>query len=149
MKTELNNEITDKINALTEQEWSELQDLYERVLAHKGSFSETGGGQRLPSGTIQMPYMIEKPIVSEVRKFFIDKGLIVVFDWAHWDEGKTMFRQNTEDRFKDTSLEDTVKLFTAVMRNDRFYDGAWADLFESGDAAKLLFRLLSYEPTNP
>lgn len=57
-----------------------------------------------------------------------------------------MFRVAEEDRFKDSSLEDTVKLFTAILRNDRFNDGAWADLFESGDGQRLLKRLLDFKP---
>lgn len=141
-------EITDKINALTEQDWLELYGLYERVLAHKDNFSEIGGGQEIVEGVIEMPYAIEKPIVSEVRQFFIIKELVVAFNWAKWDEGKAMFRVAEPDRFKNITLEDTVKLLTAIMRNDRFNDGAWARLFESGDAAKLLCRLLGYKPIN-
>lgn len=141
-------EIIDKVNALTEKDWSELQTLYERVVSHKSSFSEMGGGKELSDGVIEMPFTIEKPIVSEVRKFLSDKRLIVMFDWSHWDEGKAMFKVTKEDRFKNISLEDTVKLLTAIIRNDRFCDGTWADLFESGDAAKLLYRLLSYKPQN-
>lgn len=139
-------EITDKINALTDQDWSELQDLYERVLAHEADFSEMGGGQEIEPGVIEMPYTIEKPIVSKVRQFFVDKHLQVMFDWSHWNEGKAMFRVNEGNRFKDISLEDTLKLFTAVLRNDRFCDGAWADLFEDGDAQKLLKRFLDFKP---
>jgi len=139
-------EISDKINALTEQDWSELQDLCERVLAHKDSFTEMGGGEEIEDGVIEMPYTIEKPIVSEVRQFFVDKHLQVMFDWSHWNEGKAMVRVNEADRFKDISLEDTVKLFTAILRNDRFNDGAWASLFENGDGQRLLKRLLDFRP---
>lgn len=138
-------EITDKVSKLTDQDWSELQSLYERVVSHKGSFSEMGGGEDLEDGSMSMPYKIEKPIVSEVRQFFVDKHLQVMFDWSHWDEGKAMFRQKPEARFRDTSLEDTIKLFIAVLRNDRFCDGVWAALFENGDAVKLLERLLQFE----
>jgi hypothetical protein len=139
-------EITDRVNAFTEQDWLDLQGLYERVLAHKGSFSEMGGGGEFEEGVIEMPYTIEKPIVREVRQFFVDKHLQVMFDWSHWNEGKAMFRVNEADRFKNISLEDTVKLFTAILRNDRFNDGAWADLFENGDGQRLLKRLLDFRP---
>lgn len=43
-------EIKDKINALTEQDWLELEDLYERVIAHEDDFSEMGGGQEIEKG---------------------------------------------------------------------------------------------------
>lgn len=139
-------EITDKINALSDQDWLELQALCERVRAYEGDFSEMGGGQKLPDGAIEMPYTIEKPIVGEVRQFIVDKHLQVMFDWSHWNEGKAMFRVAEEYRFKDIGLKDTIKLFTAVLRNDRFCDGAWADLFENGDGQRLLKRLLDFKP---
>lgn len=139
-------EITDTINALTEQDWSELQDLYKRVIRHKGSFYEMGGGQEIEKGVIEMPYTIEKPIVLDVRKFFYSKSLVVPFDWSEWDEGRAMFRQEGESKFDDISLADVIKLFTAVIRNDRFCDGAWAGLFENGDAQRLLKRLLDFKP---
>lgn len=139
-------EITEKVSNLTDQDWSELQALYERVVSHKGSFSEMGGGEHLEDGSMNMPYTIEKPIVNEVRQYFVDKHLQVMFDWSHWSDGKAMFKQKPEDRFKDISLEDTVKLFTAVLRNDRFCDGAWAALFENGDAKRLLKHLIELKP---
>jgi len=144
----IETEITDRVNALTAQDWSELEVLYERVVRHTGSFSEMGGGQEIEKGVIEMPYTIEKPIVSEVRRFFLDKHLIVMFDWSHWNEGKAMFKVSEAERFKGISLEDTVKMFTAVMRNDRFCDGAWADLFENGDSQRLLKRLLAFKPVS-
>lgn len=35
----LETEITDKVKALTAKDWQELQGLYRRVTAHKGSSS--------------------------------------------------------------------------------------------------------------
>ncbi len=71
---------------------------------------------------------------------------MIDFDWAHWDEGRAIFARNGEDKFEDISLEDTLKLFTAIMRNDRFNEGAWGRLFESGDGIKLLKHLLTFNP---
>ncbi len=148
MDTNVDKEITDKINTLTEQDWAYLEDLYLRIINHKGRFSEDGGGQEIEPGVIEMPYTIEKPIIIEARQFFLDKHLIVMFNWSRWDEGKAMFRVDEKDRFKDTSLPDVIKLFTAVMRNSRFTDGAWAALFENGDGQRLFKRLLELKPTS-
>lgn len=146
MDKQLNQEIQDKINALTPQDWQELEDLYQRIINHSGSFSEDGGGEEIEPGVIEMPYTIEKPIIIEARQFLLNKHLIVMFDWSRWDEGKAMFRVNEEERFKDTSLPHVIKLFTAVMRNSRFTDGAWADLFNNGDGQRLFKRLLDFKP---
>lgn len=147
METELENEIVEKVKALTEQDWQDLEDLYQRLMSHKGTFSEMGGGQEVEPGVIEMPYTVEKPIVIEARRFFLNKHLIVPFVWSKWEEGKAMFRVNEEDRFKEISLPDVIKLFIAVMRNDRFADGAWADLFENGDGQRLFKRFLDFRPS--
>lgn len=146
MNTELENEITQKITAFTEQDWAELEDLYNRIINHKGSFSEIDGGKEIKRGVVQIPYTIEKPIVSEARTLFLNKHLMIGFDWPHWEEGKAMFRVDEENRFKDITLTDVIKLFIAVMRNDRFCDGAWVDLFDSGDGQRLLKRFLDFKP---
>lgn len=142
----MEKEINTKVSALTPENWSELQDLYERVIKHKGSFLSEGGGEEIEPNVIEMPYTIEAPIVAEARKFFYDNGLVIPFDWSEWSEGRAMFRKEGEDKFNNTSLTDVIKLFTAVIRNDRFNDGAWADIFETGDGAKLLKQLLTFKP---
>ncbi len=147
METELENEITQKVNALTSQDWQELEDLYQRIISHKGTYSEDGGGQEIEPGVIEMPYTIEKPIIIEARQFLLSKHLIVMFNWSRWEEGKAMFRVNEAERFRDISVVDVLKLFTAVMRNSRFSDGAWANLFENGDGQKLFRRFLDFKPT--
>jgi hypothetical protein len=146
MEVKLQNEIQKRVNAFTEQDWRELEDLYNRIISHKGSFYEIGGGQELTNGAIEMPYTIEKPIVIEAREFFMSKQLIISFDWARWSEGRAMFGVNEADRFTNASLPDVIKLFMAVMRNDKFCDGAWAALFESGDGRRLFRRLLDFRP---
>ncbi len=147
-KDKLEEEIDEKVSMLSASDWTELERLYNLVINHHGSFSRMGGGERIEPGVISMPFTIEKPIVSDVRKFLLDKHLIVMFDWSHWDEGKAMFRVDENERFKNISQVDVLKLFTAVMRNDRFSDGAWADMFENGDGKRLMSRLLEFKPHN-
>lgn len=149
MEIDIKQEIKEKMKAFTAQDWAELEDLYNRLIRHKGSFSEIGGGQEIEPNVIQMPYTIEKPIVIEARNFFLNKNLIIPYDWSHWEAGKAMFRVSEEARFKDIGIADVIKLFIAVIRNDRFADGAWAGLFENGDGQRLFKRFLDFKPTNP
>ena len=148
MDIELENEITQKIEALTQNDWQELEEFYNRLVNYNGRFSKVGGGQEIEPGVIEMPYTIESPIVNEARELILNKHLIVMFSWSRWEEGKAMFRASEEDRFKDISLPDVIKLFTAIMRNSRFSDGAWADLFENGDGQRLFKRFLCFKPTS-
>lgn len=85
------------------------------------------------------------PIAYEAMKFLYDNDLIIDFDWGEWDEGREFFKNKNPDKYNTLNKEWVLKLLTAVARNDRFCDGAWAGLFESGDAQKLFKRLLEIE----
>ena len=85
------------------------------------------------------------PITSEAMKFLYDNNLIVDFDWGSWNEGREFFKNNNPNKYDSIDRETVLKLLTAVARNDRFCDGAWAGLFENGTAQKLFQRLLEIE----
>jgi len=85
------------------------------------------------------------PIACEAMKFLYDNDLIITFNWADWDEGRDFFKNRNPNKYDNLDKEWVLKLLTAVARNDRFCDGAWASLFESGDAQKLFTRLLEIE----
>ena len=59
--------------------------------------------------------------------------------------GRDFFKNKNPDKYNTLNKEWVLKLLTAVARNDRFCDSAWAGLFESGDARKLFKRLLEIE----
>lgn len=141
---ELAKEIEERLELLTKEDWKELEGLYKRVLKQKGSFYKVGG-KRLSKHVVEMPYAIEAHIVKDVRCFFYDKNLVIPFDWGSWDEGRTMLQKQGKNKFNDLILSEVIKLFTAIIRNDRFCEGAWAEFFESGDAAKLLKRMLYFK----
>lgn len=85
------------------------------------------------------------PITYEAMKFLYDNNLIITFNWSDWDEGRNFFKNKNQNKYDALNKEWVLKLLTAVARNDRFCDGAWASLFESGDAQKLFKRLLEIE----
>lgn len=85
------------------------------------------------------------PIAYEAMKFLYDNDLIIDFDWSEWDDGREFFKNKNPDKYNTINKEWVLKLLTAVARNDRFWEGAWAGLFENGDAQKLFARLLEIE----
>jgi hypothetical protein len=126
-----------------------LRGLVTRMDAFRGPWATTGGGERIDERTIIMPWVDMDELAFEAMTFLYDNNLIVgfdgssmTFDWATWDEGRAIFRDPASDRFDQ---ETVLKLLTAVARNDRFNEGAWASLFEEGDAQKLFRRLLEIE----
>lgn len=126
----------------------ELEKLLEMIDAHKGPWGTVGGDEKNKKGYTQMPYWIESDIVNEARDYFYKNGLMVNFDWPAWDEGREFFKNEDPEKYDKLDKEWVCKLLTAVVRNDRFFDGAWVGLFESGDAQKLFRRLLEIEKGN-
>jgi len=122
-----------------------LQLLVYRIESHSGSWGEWKGGEKTESGAIQIPYVVEAPILTEARQFLNDNELTIVFDWPNWQEGRDFFKSEDPEKFDKLDQETVLKLLTAVMRNARFNEGAWVSLFESGDGQKLFARLLELQ----
>ncbi len=64
-------------------------------------------------------------------------ALLVNFDWVNWDEGRAMAADIDFD-FDRVDIPTLCKIMTAVIRNDRFCDGALVLAFESGLMPKIL-----------
>ena len=126
---------------------SDLEKLVSKIENHNGPWLERAGGEELEGGVIQIPYVIADQVALEALSFLYDNELIINFNWSKWDEGREIFASKDENKFDMLDRDTTLKLLTAVARNNRFNDGAWASLFESGDAEKLFKRLLELEGT--
>jgi hypothetical protein len=126
-----------------------LRDLVVRMDAHTGPWSTVRGGEQTSEHTFNMAWVETVDLAGEALRFLYDHGLMIKFDWMEWDEGRDVLHHHTEDRFDRLGRETVLKLLTKVARGDRFYDGAWAELFESGDAQKLFRRLLEIESGTP
>lgn len=121
---------------------ADLEKLIAGLNAHDGPWGKWKGGEKTETGAIQFPYVVEVPIVSEARRFLTDNKLSITFDWPNWQEGRDFFKSEDPDKFNKLDQETVLKLLTAVMRNARFNEGAWVNLFENGDGQKLYMRLL-------
>jgi len=106
---------------LTEEKISELHDLLEKIEKRDEEWNE---------------------LAYNAKKFLYDNNLIIVFDWVKWDEGRDFFKEDDPNKYNNLDREYTLKLLTAVARNDRFCTGVWCNLFKSGTALKLFKRLL-------
>ncbi len=124
---------------------TELNELVTNLNTFGGSWGEWKGGEKTESGTIQIPYVVEAPILTEARQFLNNNELVVTFDWPNWQEGRDIFTSKDPEKFDNLDQETVLKLLSAVMRNARFNEGAWVNLFESGDGGKLFQRLLELQ----
>ncbi len=119
-----------------------LKLLIKSIDDYKGKWSED---RSTKNENIIDYYLWSAPITFDAMKFLYDNNLIIDFDWSHWDEGREFYKNDDPNKYNSLDRELVLKLLTAVARNDRFNDGAWAALFESGSAQKLFTRLLEIE----
>jgi hypothetical protein len=117
--------IKNEIEGLTRQDWQPLFDLIPEIESTT-KFSESFGMYSAPA-----------PIVDQFLEIVYSIPIIVDFDWPSWDEGREMGRDPGFD-FDSVDLLSKCKLITAVVRNDRFCEGALASAFESGLILKVL-----------
>ena len=116
---------------LTDEKMIELQSLIEEIEKFDGKWLKINNES----------YAFTNELAINAMKFLYDNKLIIDFDWIKWDEGRSFFKNNDPNKYDNIDREFTLKLLTAVARNDRFCDGAWGNLFESGTAL-ILFKKL-------
>jgi hypothetical protein len=115
-----------------------LQFLPRFEVPNREFVKEWGGGEATPDGkAIQVPYPI---YCDDVHEFYRLAGQ------THWSdfgynprEAHTMLSQ---DAFIATASLDQIKtMLTYCVRGERFADGHWAHMLESGRIVALLRRL--------
>ncbi len=104
----------------------------------KKSFGKWEGGKQL-DGTYQMPYVVYDQKVHEFRTLLYESGFMVVFDWGSWDEGREI--ASDPARVSDVDLLTVRMLMTAIVRNDRFCEGAFLSAIQDGLIAAILKHL--------
>ncbi|MEA5032131.1 MAG: DUF6508 domain-containing protein [Sphaerochaeta sp.] len=76
-------------------------------------------------------------IVNRFHEYVYEIGLVVDFDWPHWDEGKQILSIEDPDLFKYPAVT-LCKLLTAIVRSERFVEGNLIAYFEDGTILKIL-----------
>jgi hypothetical protein len=92
-------------------------------------FGRWRGGERNEDGSFVMPWVDRHETVSEFVRAFHDCGIVFPFDWSGWDEGREMAEW---DDFTGVDMLTLRKLLTAIIRNDRFCEGALQEALEDG-----------------
>ncbi len=124
------------IHSFTRQDWQPLIELIPEIES-TSKFGEWAGGEKDEKEIIQFPYCIEAPIVSQFLEIVYGLPIIISFGWSAWEEGRKMASDGNFD-FDTLDLPTKCKLITAIVRNDRFCEGALVSAFESG----LILRIL-------
>jgi hypothetical protein len=124
------DEIEQHLQSLSADDWQTLFELIPEIEKTK-SFGEWSFGGN------QFPYINYDKIVDRFLNVVYDLELIINFKWPEWDEGRDIFKEENQD-FKRFDLVTLCKLMTAVVRNDRFCEGALKSSFECGNMLEII-----------
>jgi len=130
------NNFIDTINGFSKIDWKPLIDLIPEI-ERTNNFGEMKGGEKNEEGIIIMPYWVDSSIVCRFRQIVYDLPIVVNFDWASWNEGRKIVNDKNFN-FDSIDIPTKCKIITAIVRNDRFCDGALVSAFESGLILKIL-----------
>jgi hypothetical protein len=90
------------------------------------------------SGTAEDPYTLPWFSLSELGTEFVTMAyqagwILEDFDWASWAHGlKGQLIANDRAALASADPEQLAKLLTAVVRQDRFVEGALSDAYDTG-----------------
>ena len=101
-------------------------------------FGEWSGGDKV-DGVIQMPHLEYSDKVIEFLKLLYGTKFLVNFDWGSWDEGRDII--GSPELIQQADLLTLRMLLTAIVRNDRFCNGALLSAIENGIIQEILNRL--------
>ncbi len=124
------------INGFSKIDWRPLLDLIPEI-EKTSKFGEMKGGEKNEKGVITMPYWVESLIVSRFHKIVYDLPIVISFDWGSWNEGRKIVNDKNFN-FDSIDIPTMCKIITAIVRNNRFCDGALVSAFESGLILKIL-----------
>ncbi len=126
----------DRINAYTLKDWQPLFALIPRIES-TSTFGECVGGDKNEKGYFQLPYIVPGQVVSQFCEIVYGIPIVIGFDWGSWSEGREILSDTNVD-FDTCDLVTKCKLITAIVRNDRFCEGALVSAFKSGLILKIL-----------
>jgi hypothetical protein len=126
----------EKINSYSISEWKPLFDMIPKIEGTE-VFGEFMGPEEVEEGVFSFPHYKYGEIISEFIRIVYDMTIIISFDWAHWEGGRYMASEADFD-FDTIDIPTKCKIITAIVRNDRFHDGALLSAFESGVILKML-----------
>lgn len=89
----------------------------------------------------RMPYAGYSENVDEIVKLFYEIGIVHPFEWAGWD-GIERYRGRTA--LRSASVADAARMATAVVRSERFCEGAIDSAIRDGTFGAILERLLRW-----
>ncbi|MCX6274408.1 MAG: DUF6508 domain-containing protein [Bacteroidetes bacterium] len=118
--TELIN-LSTHLKTLSISDWQKLFDMLPEMEITK-DFGKMSRMKKNDKGVLIFPSMEWAPITSGFFRVVHELGIVPVFDWKEWEEGRLML-DNKELDFSSLEIITLCKLLTIIIRADRFVDG--------------------------
>ena len=87
-------------------------------------------------------------LVDRFHEHVYEIGLVIDFDWPHWDEGKRILAGEVDDLSRHSTIT-LCKLLTVIVRTDRFVEGKLIANFENGTVLSILRALEKHYGSSP
>ena len=129
----------ERINRLSNEDWEPLLRLIPEIekITKFGKWQGGGEGDGTTESPYTMPYHVEAPIVRKFVGIAYKIPIMVVFSWGNWSKLNT-FLKDKSFNFDTIDIPTKCKIITAIIRADRFCDGATSGEFESGVVLRVL-----------
>ena len=137
--------IESSLGAVPTASWTTLWEAVD-ALAAEQEHARWAGGDPIDSTVVdgierpvfQLPYVIYSDTMNRVVRQLYEVGLVIPFRWAAWDGLRRHRAGHGLDR---GPVADAVRTITAVIRAERFCEGAIASAMEHGTLPAALQRL--------
>jgi hypothetical protein len=128
--------LSSRAEVFQQKDWQLLFDLLPEIKQAKG-FGKLIGSKQMADGNLSIPFWLEDEIVSRFFNAAYFLGIVLVFDWARWEEGIEILNDPDAD-FYNYDLETLCKLLTFIVRCDKFCEGYLINCFETGKMTRLI-----------
>lgn len=120
--------------------WDGLEES-RAFLAQSIEAIEWRGGDEVSPGVLQMPWVDYGAGVQTLRRRLDRSGVLLPFDWVGW-EGRSTYADAVA--LRDAPVADALRWLVAVLRGDRFSEGALAAALQDGRVGAALDNLAAW-----
>ena len=133
--------LPERIHSIKSKDWAKLFDLL-KELNRIQQFGELKEEEKLQQGVAKFPYYIHASIVDRFLEVVRELDIVPNFDWFDWKEGKEILNRKIQD-YEELDDVTLCKLFTIIIRSDRFNEGFLVSCFNDGTIQKITSALKS------
>lgn len=133
----------DNYRNLSKENIEALRAINARIQDYVGEWGIHHDTERTESGVLVFPWIEQYPLIQDFVSFMYENDLVVKFSWTEWQAGRDWYALDDDGKYDKLDIETALKLLTAIIRNDRFNDGALVRAFEDGSFPMIIQKLIT------